>query len=152
VDDFGVQYMGQKHAQHLIYALETEYTVSKYWTGGIYCGITLKWDYENKHVDISMHGYIKDTLHKYQHHIPNHPQYEPHKWTVPAYGQRIKYAPLPDASYINVTINHTCPNHCGNAPLQCSQRRPNPYCALEYSIITAVNSHISHHICCITSP
>jgi hypothetical protein len=27
VDDFGVQYVGAEHAQHLIAALETEYTV-----------------------------------------------------------------------------------------------------------------------------
>jgi hypothetical protein len=26
------------------------------------------------------------------------PQYAPHNWTVPAYGQRIQYAPLPDAA------------------------------------------------------
>jgi hypothetical protein len=45
VDDFGVQYVGREHAQHLIYAPETEYTVSKDWTGALYCGITLKWDY-----------------------------------------------------------------------------------------------------------
>jgi hypothetical protein len=49
-DDFGVQYVGQEHAQYLIDALETDYTVSKDWTGGLYCGITLKWDYGNKHV------------------------------------------------------------------------------------------------------
>jgi hypothetical protein len=32
-DDFGVQYMDKYHAQHLIDALETNYTVSKDWTG-----------------------------------------------------------------------------------------------------------------------
>jgi hypothetical protein len=74
VDDFGVQYVGKEHAQNLIDALETDYTLSKDWTDGIYCGITLKWDYENKHVGISMHGYIKDAPHKYQHPMPNHPQ------------------------------------------------------------------------------
>jgi hypothetical protein len=65
VDDFGVKYGGKEHAQHLIDALETYYTVSKYWTGGLYCGITLKWDYENKHLDLSMPGYINDSLHKF---------------------------------------------------------------------------------------
>jgi hypothetical protein len=47
VDDFGLQYVGKEHAQHLIDALETDYIVSKDWTSGLYCGITLKWDYEN---------------------------------------------------------------------------------------------------------
>jgi hypothetical protein len=45
VDDFGVRYVGQEHAQHIIDALETDYKVSKDLTGGIYCGITLNWDY-----------------------------------------------------------------------------------------------------------
>jgi hypothetical protein len=45
-----------------------------------------------------MPGYIKDALHKFQHPMPKRPQYAPHNWTVPAYGQRIQYAPLPDAT------------------------------------------------------
>jgi hypothetical protein len=98
VDDFGVQYVGKEHAQHLIDALETNYTVSKDCTGGLYCGITLKWDYMKKHVDLSMPGYIKDALHKFQHPKPKRPQYAPHNLTVPAYGQRIQYALLPDAA------------------------------------------------------
>jgi hypothetical protein len=64
LDDFGVQYVGQKHAQHLIDDLEKDYTVSKDWTGGLYCGINLNWDYANNHVDLSMPGYIKDALYK----------------------------------------------------------------------------------------
>jgi hypothetical protein len=69
----------------------------KIWTGGLYCGITLNWDCANKHVDLSIPGYIKDALHKFQHPLPKRPQYAPHNWMVPAYGQRIQYAPLPDA-------------------------------------------------------
>jgi hypothetical protein len=98
VDDFGVKYVGAEHAHHLIAALETDYTVSKYWTGGLYCGITLHWDYAIKHVDLSMPGYIKYALHKFQHPLPKRPQNAPHNWTVPAYGQRIQYAPPPDAT------------------------------------------------------
>jgi hypothetical protein len=45
-----------------------------------------------------MPGYIKDALHKFQHPLPKRPQYAPPNWTVPAYGQRIQYAPLPDAA------------------------------------------------------
>jgi hypothetical protein len=36
VEDFGVQYAGAGHAHHIIVALETDYTVSKDWTGGLY--------------------------------------------------------------------------------------------------------------------
>jgi hypothetical protein len=45
-----------------------------------------------------MPGYVKDSLHKFQHPLLKRPQYAPHNWTVPAYGQRIQYAPLPDAA------------------------------------------------------
>jgi hypothetical protein len=98
VDNFGVQYVGAEHAQHITAALEIDYTVSKDLTGSLYCSITLNWDYANKHVDLSMPGHIKDALHKFQHPLPKRPQYAPHNWTVPAYGQRIQYAPLPDAA------------------------------------------------------
>jgi hypothetical protein len=63
--------------------------------GGLYCGITLHWNYDDKYVDLSMPGYIKEALHKFQHPLPKRPQYAPHNWTVPAYGQRVQYAPPP---------------------------------------------------------
>jgi hypothetical protein len=56
MDDFGVQYLGQEHAQRFIDALEHDYIVSKDWTGGLYCGITLKWDYAHKYMDLSIPG------------------------------------------------------------------------------------------------
>jgi hypothetical protein len=37
-------------------------------------------------------------LHKYQQPPSKRPQYAPHIWTEPAYGQRIQYAPFPDDS------------------------------------------------------
>jgi hypothetical protein len=52
----------------------------------------------SKHVDFSMPGYSKDALHKFQHPLPTRPQYAPHNFTVPAYGQRIQCAPLPYAA------------------------------------------------------
>jgi hypothetical protein len=145
VDDFGVQYVGKEHAQNLIDALDTDYIVSKDWTGGLYCGITLKWDYENQHVDLSIPGCIKDALHKFQYPMPKRPHYAPHNWTVSDYGQHIQYAPLPDASPSTSTGNNTCPSHCGHAPLQISRRIFNPHCALKRSGLTVVHSHSNNH-------
>ena len=46
VDDFGVSYEDNEHALHLLQTLHHYYeAVSVYWTGTLYCGITLKWDY-----------------------------------------------------------------------------------------------------------
>jgi endonuclease I len=59
VDDFGIKYVGKQHADHLIQAIEQHYKSSKDWEGQLYCGITLKWDYQCHTVDLSMPGYIK---------------------------------------------------------------------------------------------
>jgi hypothetical protein len=54
VDDFGIKCVGQDHLNHLIKALKKFYEVSVDESGSLYCGITLKWDYEKRILDISM--------------------------------------------------------------------------------------------------
>eukprot|EP00804_Cyclotella_cryptica_P000231 CCRYP_016185-RA/>CCRYP_016185-RA protein AED:0.45 eAED:0.45 QI:0/0/0/1/1/1/2/0/251 len=46
VDDFGVKYIGQDNAEHLMTALKQDYEVEEDWTGSLYCGIKLHWNYE----------------------------------------------------------------------------------------------------------
>jgi hypothetical protein len=75
--------------------LEQHYTVSKDWTGGLYFGITLHWDYLHHHVDLSMPGCVMAMLHTYQHPPSKRPQYAPHTCTEHAYVQRIQYSPPP---------------------------------------------------------
>ena len=41
VDKFGIKYRNKKYVYHLIGALREKYEVNQYWTGGLYCGITL---------------------------------------------------------------------------------------------------------------
>jgi hypothetical protein len=98
VDAFGVKYEGLANSNHLINAFEHHYTVSKDWKLGMYCGIAFQWDYLHRHVYLSMLGYITLMLHTYQHPPTKRPQYVPHRWTEPAYGQCIQYAPLSDES------------------------------------------------------
>ena len=66
-------------------AVQAKYEVTQDWTGGLYCGIKLKWDYKTQQLDISMPGYVKDTLHKLQHPTPTIPQQSPYQWTEPKY-------------------------------------------------------------------
>jgi hypothetical protein len=105
VDDFGVKYVDKQHAEHLIHALTQLYQISIDWAGELYLGLTLKWDYPNRTVDISMPGYVTSALHKFQHPPPKRRQDAPHAWNVPNYGARIQYAddhddspPLPQQS------------------------------------------------------
>ena len=70
VENFGIRYRHKKDADQLISALQEKYEVTQDWTGGRYCGIKLKWDYKTRQLDISMPGYVKATLHKFQHPTP----------------------------------------------------------------------------------
>ena len=42
--------------------------------------------------------YIPKAMIRLNHPAPKKPQYAPHKWTAPAYGQRLQMAPYPDSS------------------------------------------------------
>jgi hypothetical protein len=66
VDDFGVKYVGKQHVDHLNAAIEQHYEYTKDWQGQLYCGITIKWNYAQGVVDLSMPGYIKAALHKFK--------------------------------------------------------------------------------------
>jgi hypothetical protein len=55
VDNFGVKYKYKDDA-----SIKTMYTVTKDWSGDLYCGIPLTWDYVNRTVDISMPGSRKN--------------------------------------------------------------------------------------------
>ena len=41
VNNFGVKYVGEEHAKHLMSVLREFYKVEEDWTGGLYCGISL---------------------------------------------------------------------------------------------------------------
>jgi hypothetical protein len=78
VDDFGVKYVGREHAEHLMTCIKKNYNISSDWNGTAYCGLTLDWNYQDRTVDLSMPGYIKAALHKYQHPAPARPEHAPH--------------------------------------------------------------------------
>jgi hypothetical protein len=92
VDDFGVKYTDKKDAEHLIHSLTQLYKISIDWEGTLYLGLTLQWDYSKRTVDISMPGYVRNALHKFQHPIPHRRQDAPHSWNEPNYGARVQYA------------------------------------------------------------
>ena len=70
VDDFGIQYLSKADADHLIDAIQDTYKCSIYWEGTQYCGLTLAWNYPKGYVDISMPGYMKKALKKFNHKPP----------------------------------------------------------------------------------
>eukprot|EP00956_Cyclotella_meneghiniana_P036650 scaffold128493_cov64-Cyclotella_meneghiniana.AAC.1 len=92
VDDFGVKYVGEEHAQHLKKALEKDYTVTTEWDGRRYIGITLDWDYERRRVHLSMPGYVSKALKQFQHERPKVKQDAPYPSARIIYGAKKQYA------------------------------------------------------------
>ena len=84
VDDFGVKYVGEQHANHLLQALSKYYVVDKNEKGDKYCGITLDWDYRKKKVHLSMPWYCSEALQRFRHEAQKI-QDQPHKHSVPVY-------------------------------------------------------------------
>jgi hypothetical protein len=91
VDDFGVKYTNEQDVHHLINALLKKYKLSVDWTGTLYCGLHLAWNYTDGYVDISMPDYIPTALKKFNHTPPLKPQHAPAKWTQPIYGAKVQY-------------------------------------------------------------
>ena len=45
VDDFGIKYVGERHARHLRKILQEHYEILEDWEGTMFAGIDLKWYY-----------------------------------------------------------------------------------------------------------
>ena len=63
VNDFGInKYTPIANFHHLRAAVEELYIFAIDMTGGLYCGLTLDWDYTSRHADVSVPGYITQVL------------------------------------------------------------------------------------------
>ena len=98
VDDFGVKYVGEQHANHLIESIKKDYTVEVDWDGGLYCGIKLTWDYVNRKVDTAMPTYVGKALTRLAHPSPKRKQHTPYVPHAPTYGKAAQDLPPPDTS------------------------------------------------------
>ena len=91
VDAFGVKYVGKENPQHLISALQEDYTITHDWEGISFVRITLDWYRKNHQVNIFISGYIKAALQRFNHPIPTRHQDSPLTHTPPNYGAIIRY-------------------------------------------------------------
>jgi hypothetical protein len=89
IDKFGIKVMGIADFHLLKMALEEDYEVAVDWTGLLFCGVKLTWDYKQCHVDCSIPGYINNALKKYQHPTPMAPQDAPYATASVQYGAKI---------------------------------------------------------------
>jgi hypothetical protein len=100
VDDFGIKYTNKTDAMHLLTALQQLYVITTDWSGLLYLGMTLTWDYSHHTIDITMPGYVKNALDRFQHNAHGRPQHYPHAWQRPQYGKQPQMTPDFDDSAI----------------------------------------------------
>ena len=62
VDDFGIEYVGKNHAQHLLATLQEHYTLTIDWEGKKCAGIYLEWDYKSRTFRLTMENYIRKSF------------------------------------------------------------------------------------------
>jgi len=91
INDFGVKYVGEENAQHLLDMVRQYYKCSCNWKGERYCGITIQWDYEGRKVHLAMPGYLPKALTRFKHPIPSTPQDQPYPHIKPKYGAKTQH-------------------------------------------------------------
>ena len=109
MDNFGVEYVGKRHADHLLNALCDDYEVTVNEKGDLYAGIKLHWDYDKRTVRLSMDEYIAKLRAKFDHPDPKKPVHSPERHTPIIYGAKVQYAtdapespPLNDAGKLRI--------------------------------------------------
>ena len=94
VDDFGVEYVGRKNAEHLASVLKNYHEISEDWEGNKFAGINLIWDYTQKYSGItcrpSMKSYTSKILFKVGHKPPVKKQPSPHCCREITYGSKVQ--------------------------------------------------------------
>jgi hypothetical protein len=97
VDDFGVQYVGKEHAEHLHNCIKAKYKCTFDETGDLFCGISLNWNYTQRWVELSMPGYVTKNLVRFERTKPPKPQNSPHPYTAPIYSTKKQMAETDDS-------------------------------------------------------
>ena len=98
VDDFGVKYVGKKHAEHLLETINEHYETSHEWEGKRYIGLTIDWDYLSRYVHISMPGYCEKASHRFKLELPTKRQDQPYPHIERKYGMKQQYVEDEDTS------------------------------------------------------
>ena len=98
VDDFGIKFEGDEHANHLKKTLERWYDITVDWKGQKYVGISLEWDYDERTLHTSVPGYVQKSLKKFGHPKPAKPQHAPAKAAPIQYGAKVQEATPDDTS------------------------------------------------------
>ncbi len=98
VNDFGVEYVGIEHFNHLLDLLKKYHGVQFNMAGDKFAGINIKWDYASRCCCISMPGYINNLLLRFKHPMPSKLRCLPYKCLSIAYGAKAQLTPEADTT------------------------------------------------------
>jgi hypothetical protein len=90
VDNFGVKYIGEEHAQHLLQTVQKYYTCLFKKEGGKCCGLTIKWDYVGKKVHLLIPSCVEKAFKHFLHPPPIVLQDQPHQHAKKRYGAKVQ--------------------------------------------------------------
>ncbi len=96
VSDFGVEYVGIEHFNHLLLVLQRYHQVQTNMAGDKIVCLNVQWDFPSKRVCINMRSYVKDLLLGLNWPMPKKPQLLPFTTTPIAYGQKTQFIPDKD--------------------------------------------------------
>ncbi len=98
VDDFGVEYVGIEHFNHLLAVLQWYHQVQTNMAGNKIAGLNVQWGFPSKRLRIDMNSYVNNLLLSLNWPMPKKPQLMPFTTTPIAYGQKDQYTPGKDTS------------------------------------------------------
>ena len=75
----------------MIVTIQENYQVSTLWEGKQYFGISIKCNYQEQVVNLSMPEYIQAALQRFQHRPPTRKEHAPHSWERYNYGATQKF-------------------------------------------------------------
>lgn len=91
VDVFGIKYLGNESAMHLISALKESRNISEDWRGNKYINLTLDWGYKGKHVHLSMLGCVDKALKWFGHEKRRKHQDQQKEHVPPEHGTKQQF-------------------------------------------------------------
>ncbi len=98
VNDFGIEYVGIEHFNHLLAVLQGYHQVQTNKAGNKIAGLNVQWDFPSKRVHIDMKYYFIDLLLSLNWRMPKKPLLLPFTAMLIAYGQKNQYTPDKDTS------------------------------------------------------
>jgi hypothetical protein len=106
-ENFGMKYIGQEHAKHLLQVYNMHYKCSQDWDSMKYLGMDIDWDYKQRKVHVLMLEYVPKTLMRFQHKAPSTPQHQPYSHVKLTYGATRQHAEARNTSELLSKENRT---------------------------------------------